>query len=99
MTSEAEVTPARQVFMKPRRWIRLMWLLWAESDGAPPAKPHHHQGFHQYSIFRPNWIIRGPLALVMAPKPQANACWQPAVLAGTNGEPSCVANPPEPPGC
>ena len=48
----------------------------------------------QYSIFRPSWMLRGPLAPVTAPNPQANEPLHPGLPAGMNGEVIGVAHAP-----
>ena len=48
----------------------------------------------QYSIFRPNWMVRGPLASVTAPKPQENDPLHPGLPAAMNGEVIGVAHAP-----
>jgi|GEM_PF-1831033 len=56
--------------------------------------PEEVQTTRQYVILNPNWMLRGPLALVTAPKPQANGPGQPGDPAGWNGVPKGAANPP-----
>src|SRR5690242_6122289 len=45
-------------------------------------------------MFKPNCMVRGPLVLVTAPKPQAKGPLHPGVPAAWNGVPKGVENPP-----